>query len=460
LTAEAIIKAEPQVLVFWEQGHGVRVMTHTLAGIVGLPQPHAELLKFGQWLDLASAQELKSGLDALFSDGRPFSSLLKTTAGGHVEADGRAAGGRAILRLRDIAGRKRDLARVLDQHRQLVRDTLAGRTLLNALPMPAWFRDAAGRIQWVNEAYVRAVETASEGEVRERQIELLEMRQREAAAAALAKGIPFRERVHLISGGTRKAHDVVVIPLEGASVGAAIDVAALETAQGELVRHVAAYERTLDRVATAVAIFGPDQRLTFFNEAYRALWQVDADWLATKPSDSELLDRLRELSRLPEVELNYRDWKAKILAGYKTGTEYEDWWHLLDGRTIHVTSAQRPDGGLTYLYDDVTERFALESRYNALIDAQRETLDGLKEGVAVFEPDGRLKLHNSALAQIWRLSRSTLNEGPHIDEIVAQCRELYDDRTIWARIGNAVTGISDRRQAIQGQMARPDQSVI
>ena len=87
-----------------------------------------------QWLDLASAQELKRGLDALFADGRPFSSLLKTTAGGHVEADGRAAGGRAILRLRDVAGRKRDLARILDQHRQLVRDTLAGRTLLDALP--------------------------------------------------------------------------------------------------------------------------------------------------------------------------------------------------------------------------------------------------------------------------------------------------------------------------------------
>src|SRR5690606_2355796 len=145
---------------------------------------------------------------------------------------------------------------------------------------------------------------------------------------------------------------------------------------------------------------------------------------------------------------------------YKTGTEYEDWWHLLDGRTIHVTSAQRPDGGLTYLYDDVTERFALESRYNALIDAQRETLDGLKEGVAVFAPDGRLTLHNSALALIWRLARATLHEGRHIDEMVGQCRRLNDDPAAWARIANAVTGISDRRQAIQGQMTRPDQSVI
>ncbi len=459
LTAQAIIKAEPQVLVFWEHGHGVRMMAHTLLGIAGLPQAEPELLKFGKWLDLASAQELKKGLDALFSDGQPFSLLLRTRAGGHVEADGRAAGGRAILRLRDIAGRKRDLARIIDQHRQLVRDTQAGRTLLDALPMPAWFRSSVGRIQWVNEAYVKAVEARNEAEVRERQIELLEMRQREAVGVALAKGIPYRERVHIISGGARKAHDVVVLPLEGASVGAAIDVAALETAQGELVRHVAAYERTLDRVATGVAIFGPDQRLTFFNEAYRGLWLLDADWLATKPSDGEILDRLRELSRLPEV-VNYRDWKAKILAGYKTGHEYEDWWHLLDGRTIHVVSAQRPDGGLTYLYDDATERFAMESRYNAMIDVQRETLDSLKEGVAVFATDGRLKLFNAAFAQIWRLPRSTLNEGPHIDRIIAECSRIYDDMGTWARISRAVTGISDRRQPVAGQMLPPDQSVI
>jgi signal transduction histidine kinase len=459
LVADSIIKAEPQVLVLWEQGQPVRVMVHTLASVPGLPSRHADLLRFGGWVDAASAQDLRRGLDALFADGRPFSQLLKTTAGGYVEADGRAAGGRAILRLREVTGRKRDLSRILDQHRLLVRSTQSGRTLLNALPMPVWFRREDGRIEWVNDAYVKAVEASNEAEVRERQIELLEMRQREALRTTLAKGAPYRERVHLISGGSRKAHDVVVLPLGGPTAGAAIDVAALETAQDELSRHVAAYERTLDRVATAVAIFGPDQRLTFYNEAYRRLWLLDATWLATKPTDGQVLDRLRELSRLPEV-VNYRDWKTKILSGYKTGTEYEDWWHLLDGRTIHVASAQRPDGGLTYLYDDATERFALESRYNAMIDAQRETLDGLKEGVAVFATDGRLKLHNSALAQIWRLSRSTLREGPHIDEMISQCVKLYDDLPTWARISRSVTGISDRRQPIEGQMTTFEHSVI
>lgn len=459
VTAEAILNAEPQVLIYWEQGQSVRLMLHTLTGVAGMPWAEPELLRFGAWLDVASAQELKAGLDALFRDGQPFSVLLRTAAGAHIEADGRAAGGRAILRLREVAGRKRDLARILDQHRQLVRDTLAGRSLLNALPMPVWFRGADGRIEWVNDAYVKSVEAASEQEVRDRQIELLESRQRQTARTALSVGVAYRDRLHLISAGVRKAHDVVVLPLDSASVGAAIDVAAIESAQGEIARHVGAYERTLDRVATAVAIFGPDQRLTFYNEAYRKLWQLDANWLAGKPADGEILDRLRELSRIPEMR-DYRSWKSKILDGYTNGAECDDWWHLLDGRTIHVSSAQRPDGGVTYIYDDVTEKIALESRYNALIAVQRETLDNLKEAVAVFATDGRLQLFNSAFAQIWKLSRSRLTEGPHIDEIIGQCLPMFADTSTWSRISRAVTGISDRRQPLNGSMVRPDGSHI
>src|SRR5262245_6998221 len=66
LAAESIIRAEPQVLVLWEQGHGVRVVVHTLAGVAGLPARHSDLLKFGTWLDAASTPALKEGLDALF----------------------------------------------------------------------------------------------------------------------------------------------------------------------------------------------------------------------------------------------------------------------------------------------------------------------------------------------------------------------------------------------------------
>ena len=81
---------------------------------------------------------------------------------------------------------------------------------------------------------------------------------------------------------------------------------------------------------------------------------------------------------------------------------------------------------MTYLYENVTERLGLESRYNALIQVQRETLDTLREGVAVFAPSGRLRLYNRAFATIWWLNPRQLDGEPHIEEVIACCRALYD----------------------------------
>lgn len=457
--AEAIVKAEPHVLVMWENEQPLKVLTHTLSGVPGVPSSKTELLHFGQWLESRSADEFRGGLDTLFANGRPFNVILKTKAGGYLEADGRATGGRAVLRMRDVAGYKRDLIGVLDRHQRLSGEIRTSRALLDALPMPVWIKGTDGRINWVNAAYVKAVEATSAGEVLQRQIELLESRQRQGVDRALARGQSYRKRVQLVLQGERKTHDIIVLPLEDATAAAAIDVTAVETAKGELDRQVAAYDRTLDRVPTAVAIFNREQRLTFFNAAYLSLWQIDAAWLETGPGDGAILDRLRELGRLPEV-VNYREWKTKLLSSYKTGVEQEDWWHLPDGRVLHVMADLRPDGGVTYLYVDETERLSLEGRYNALINVQRETLDSLKEAVCVFATDGRLKLHNSAFAAIWKLPNAVLERSPHIDEIIALSQGLYDDQRTWSQISRAVTSFSDEREPLEGQMVRPDNTLI
>lgn len=459
LANEAIVSAENQVLIYWEQGQRARLMTHTLITVPGLPTDAADLEKFGAWLEAKSAEELKAGLDALFNDGRAFDILIRTRAGGHIEADGRAAGGRAVLRLRDIVGYRHELARIIDQHRELRREITANRTLLDALPMPAWVRDQDGRLSWVNDAYVRAVEAKSRDEVETSQIELLETRDAAKLKAGPVAGMQRGERIPIVVRGERKPHDVILVSTDGVGVGAAIDTAAIENVRGDLDRRIAAYDRTLHRVASGIAVFGPDNHLAFFNEAFRTIWQLDADWLETHPTDSEWLDRLRQLSRLPQV-VNYRDWRTSVLTRSRSATGHEDWWHLLDGRTVHIIAEQRPDGGVTYLFDDATQRLALESRYNALIAVQGETIDAIKDAVVVFDPDGRLKLSNVAFANIWKLARARIEEGPHIDDIVAQCRPLYDDAALWTRLSRTVTGIYERRQPFSGQFARPDGIVL
>ncbi len=219
------------------------------------------------------------------------------------------------------------------------------------------------------------------------------------------------------------------------------------------------YFRSFDRLATAFAVFDAEQRLTHFNQAYVALWQLDGDWLATHPSDGEILDRLRQARRLPE-KADYREWKNSWLSTYGTNAQIEDQWHLPGGRTLHVIADSDSQGGITYLYENVTERLALESRYNALIQVQRETLDTLREGVAVFAPSGRLRLHNRAFATIWQLSESQLGAEPHIDDIIAWCRTLYDAPEEWEHTKTAVTAIVAERHPYEVQIDRADGSVL
>ena len=89
-------------------------------------------------------------------------------------------------------------------------------------------------------------------------------------------------------------------------------------------------------------------------------------------------------------------------------------WHLPDGRALRVVTTPNPEGGVTYLYEDVTERLDLHRRYDALIKVQSETLDHLAEAVAVFGSDGRVRLHNPAFHRMWKLSQEALDQRPHV----------------------------------------------
>jgi signal transduction histidine kinase len=219
-----------------------------------------------------------------------------------------------------------------------------------------------------------------------------------------------------------------------------------------------AHRRTLDQLATGVAIFGADQSLRFYNAAYRSLWSLDGGFLDQAPSDSAVLDKLRAARKLPEQQ-DFRSWKAHLHEAYRALEAREDMWHLPGGRTLRVVTTPNPEGGVTYLFDDVTERLDLERRYDALIRVQGETLDNLAEAVAVFASDGRLRLYNPAFAQMWKLAPEALEERPHIEAVVAWCTPLHAEDTTLRALRNAITSIG-QREPVTGRLERRDGSVI
>ena len=266
---------------------------------------------------------------------------------------------------------------------------------------------------------------------------------RDEASRARATGKNYVARTPAIAAGSRRNFDVLDVPTRKGSAGIGIDATEAEAMRSELNRLNDAHRRTLDQLATGVAIFTADQRLTFYNAAYRSLWELDTGFLDQSPTDSAVLDQLRGSRKLPE-EKDFREWKTALHEAYRATEAQEHLWHLPDGRTIRVVTTPNPQGGVTYLFEDVTERLDMVRRYDALIRVQGETLDNLAEAVAVFGSDGRLRLHNPAFVDMWRLEPLALAERPHIETVIGWCKNLYDDDALWRSLHGTVTAIESR----------------
>jgi signal transduction histidine kinase len=408
------------------------------------------------WLDGERAHELAAAIARLRADGDGFSMLLTTTGGRHLKADGRAVGGRAVMKLRDVGGVEAELAALTARHDKLESDTEALTTLAAALPAPVWVRDRLGRLTFVNDAYARAVEATDPSDAVARGIELLDREERDTLVRA--GQTVFAGRMPAIAAGARRMLDVVHAPCARGSAGLGVDVTEEERLRAELARMGEAHRRTLDQLPTAVAIFGADRCLTFYNQAYRTLFRLDAAFLDEGPSDSAVLDRLRGRRSLPEQQ-DFRQWKRELHEAYRAIEPTRHEWHLPDGRTLRVVTTPNPEGGVTYLIDDVTERLELERRFDSLTHVQGETVDNLAEGIAVFGSNGRVRLSNPAFLRMWKLDAGALGEAPHIETLIEMCRPLHGDEATWQALRTAVT-VLDRRTPISQRIERNDGSVV
>ncbi len=450
--AEAAIQSEAQVLLTWRGRDALPDrLFGSMHGTIKIPTTLPEIMDFSQWLEPDSASLLQDGLLTLRQAGQPFNLSVKNIRGDLLEADGRAAGGLATLRFRPLAGDRRQASETLYDAHKLAKQVERLSALLDAAPFPIWIKAKDGALSWANEAYVKTTESADIDSVLKNNITLVRAENIDTSKTDAKTGMIGRART--IQQGTLRAFNIHETELSIGRAGFAIDATPLESAEKELDRHIKAHASTLDKLNTAIAIFGPDQRLRFFNQAYVLLWNLDENWLQTQPSDGQILDRLRASRNLPE-EANYREWRSKQLAAYTNLEIRETYWYLPDGRSLRVICEQHPFGGVTYLYENLTKEYQLESRYNELFEVQRETLDNLAEAVALSGSDGRLKLFNPAFSQFWSLDVGFLNQKPHMEQLAQLPSLSVDSRTAWQDIKFSVTGIEANRKAHEGQMSQ------
>ena len=457
----ALLFAEPQILISWAAGDNRPQISGDSSLLMSQDSQSSSpqrILAFGTWLPPEPALQMDHAVDALREAGEGFLLNLATSNGHSFEAMGRAIGGQAIVRIRELGGLRRELAETNLRHKALLEETEMLRGFAAAAPWPIWAKGAKGGLNYANAAYARATEAKSVADAIDRDLELLDSGGRSDMDRALHDTAGFTARLPIVVGGERRFYDVHALNVGPGSAGIAVDASEATALRGALVRMAEAHRRTLDQLSSGVAVFDAQRRLAFYNDSYRRLWDLDRTFLDSNPEDSSVLDRLRAARKLPEQQ-DFRAWKAKLHEAYRAVEPEKETWYLPDGRAVSVVTTPNPEGGVTYLFDDVTESLELARRFDGLIRVQRETLDNLAEAVAVFGSNGRAQLFNPAFAKMWKLSAEALREQPHIETVEAWCKPLFDDEVTWRTIREAITAIENRVE-VPLKLERKDGSVL
>jgi signal transduction histidine kinase len=385
------------------------------------------------------AAKLEAARAALQSQGTAFSMPVAACDGGAHTIEGRQTEtGAAVLWLLDAA------AAASAEHAR--REALGLRQMLDAIPVPIWRRGPDLSLIDCNRAYADAIETTPEFAVNE--------------GRELAGGTCPGERRHVVVGGSRRLIEFGEVDCAAnGKIGFALDRTDLEAAEAELWRHINAHGQVLEGIRASVAIYGPDRRLKFFNASFASMWGLAENWLSAEPSFEEVLERLRECRGLPEVA-DFRAFKSERLAMFTSLIEpHQEMMHLPDGRALLLSVSPHPFGGLTFVYEDVTDRLALERSCNTLTQVRRATLDHLFEGIAVYGSDGRLKLYNPAYLALWDLSEEDVAGEPHIGEIAEKTRALLDDGDWRAMKQRSITKVTSPALS-SGPLYRKDGSML
>ncbi len=455
---ERILRSDQQVFIAWDKPDAEPMIEGDL-GVVPDAATAKRVLDYPTWLEAEGAAQVETAAARLLDRGERFSLTAVSLRGRHLEISGSPVAGTAVLRIRDVSGDRLEALRMGEKIADAESAIAALRGALEEASVLAWTRDGSGRLVWCNGPYARAVESPGENDAVDRDADLFGPTLRREATAALRETGLWKRRAGVVGGGVRRTVDIVEVLAAQGSAGIALDVSEAASLKAEMERSEDDYSRMIDRLSTAVAIFDKSKRLTFYNSAYSQMWSLEPAFLDARPTDAEVLDRLRTKRQLPE-QADFRAWKAQMLQCYQAIEPSETVWYLPDGRALRVVMSPNPKGGVTYLYDDATQSYALASQVTSLTHVQGETLDALKEGVAVFGADGRMKLFNPVFATMWSIDPTRLRDHPHIDLVGAGCRALCRDPALWDDLRGMVVGLHEHRASLAVRIERMDDSTL
>ncbi|MGZ5779007.1 MAG: PAS-domain containing protein [Croceibacterium sp.] len=368
--------------------------------------------------------------------------------------------GAALLWWFDFSESQGELTRLRAETMRAQGDFSALVGLIEAAPIPMWFRGPDMKLRLVNSAYVKAVGATDAETVVKKQVELIErvdgLTASQVAKQARDKDLPVERIVQATVGTQRRTLRISDLPLGGDGVaGYAIDIEEMEEQGREFRAFREAQRSMLDQLSIGVAQFDGDRSMAFSNQPFQRIFALPAACHIDPPSFDRVLDMARDEGRLPEVR-DFPAWRRELAEWFSAGAAQEEAWTLSDGTHLRIVAQPMPDGGLVLIAEDRTESLALSATRDTLLRTRAATFDSLFESLAVFAPDGRLQLWNRRFCNIWGLPEDFLDGHPRIDAVLEKIASKLARPGQRAAIGEVVRVATLDRQQRGGQVHMSD----
>ncbi|WP_116968369.1 PAS domain-containing sensor histidine kinase [Blastomonas sp. UPD001] len=398
-------------------------------GLEKLPPYLAELSQEARGLPRETLDQLGQKITTAQKSGAPFAMAVAAAGSNRrLRIEGRLADpqtiapGAVLLWFYDATESETRMAALVEAEAEAKRafDALSG--LIEAAPIPMWFRREDLSLLLVNSAYVEAVGGTSAADVVEAGQELVEtvdgLTPLAVAARAFESNTPSRRTVTTTIAGTRRAMEVVDLPIRGRGIaGYAIDVHDLILARQATERFRDAQRDMLDNLSAGVAQFDAQRRLIFVNQPFVRMFQLKPQWLQDGLEFERLIDRMREAGRVPQVR-DFPAWRDEKREWFQSAAPVEDSWLIADGTHLRAIAQPTPDNGLLLIFEDRTEQVQLASARDTLLRVRTATFNNLYEALAVFTSDGRLHLWNTRFGAVWEVDEAELAKHPRADELL------------------------------------------
>ena len=440
-------------------------------GLDAVPEYLSELDAGKAGLDERQLSRLSDGVRRAQKTGEPFRIELTPRGGsrslaahGHLADPQVSPGGAALVWLFDFSASADELAKLRAAVTAARADFAGLSGLIEAAPLPMWFRGPDMALRIVNTAYCAAVGAPDAATVIAKGIELVEpvdgLSAGHIAAQARKRGLPNERTLTATIAGQRKTLRVTDLPLGDASenggvAGYAVDIEDMEELNRQFSRFRDAQRKMLDSLSAGIAQFDGKRNLSFTNQPFLRLFALQPTTLSDQPPFDRVLDRMREAARLPDVR-DFPEWRRERQGWFLASEPREEAWSLSDGTHLRVVAQPMPDGGLLLIFEDRTEQLQLSATRDTLLRTRTATFDNMAEALAVFAPDGRVQLWNRKFAAMWGLEDGFLDTHPRADVLLRKVAPALKRPAQVGALGQVIQAATLERKRQSGRMVLAD----